>query len=342
MIKKVLFTLSFSCTALLSCPQLRKVDKAYEYSEKINGLSFVASPKQINAADLMPVKKVTAKWVSLMPFAFMKNTDSPFIRYNNERQWRGERIEGIKETAITFKAQGISVMLKPQIWIGRGDFTGHIKMATEENWKMLEQQYEHFILDFAKAAEEVHCEIFCIGTELNSFVKARPDYWDTLISRIKIIYHGKLTYAENWDTYTTVSFWKQLDYIGVDAYFPLSASKNVSEKELESGWEKYKSEIKLLAEKNSKPVLFTEFGYRSCDYAAKEPWSNSKEPVNLNNQTIALKVLFNNFWNEKWFAGGFVWKWYDNEHAGGEANTDYTPQNKPAEKFISDFYGKQK
>ena len=103
---------------------------------------------------MIPVKKVNAKWVSLMPFAFMKKVDSPAIRYNSERQWQGERIEGIKETALAFKAHGISVMLKPQLWIGRGDFTGHIKMITEENWKMLELQYEYFILDFAKAAEK--------------------------------------------------------------------------------------------------------------------------------------------------------------------------------------------
>lgn len=336
----LIIALSLSCTALLSCSQPIQADKPYKYSKKINGLSFVASPKQITGADMIPVKKVNAKWVSLMPFAFMKKVDSPAIRYNSERQWRGERIEGIKETALAFKAHGISVMLKPQLWIGRGDFTGHIKMTTEENWKMLELQYEYFILDFAKAAEEVHCEIFCIGTELNSFVVARPAYWDSLIAKIRVVYKGKLTYAENWDNYTNVPFWKELDYIGVDAYFPLSGEKNLFEKGLERGWEKYKREIKSLSEKANKPVLFTEFGYRSCDYAAKEPWTNSKEPVNLNNQTIALQVLFNNFWNEKWFAGGFLWKWYDTENAGGEGNTDYTPQNKPAEKLINEVYGK--
>lgn len=339
-VKTPLFTFGYFCLALFSYCQQPTSDKGYSYSKKINGLSFVASPKQITANEMISVKKVNAKWVSLMPFAFMKNMDSPMIRYNNERQWRGERIEGIKETAIAFKAEGISVMLKPQIWIGRGAFTGHIKMKTEENWKILEQQYEDFILDFAKVAEEMNCEIFCIGTELNSFVVARPVYWDSLIAKIKLVYKGKLTYAENWDTYTNVPFWNTLDYIGVDAYFPVSGEKIVSKKELEKGWEIHKREIKSLAKKTNKPVLFTEFGYRSCDYTAKEPWANSKEPPNMKNQTLALEVLFNNFWKEKWFAGGFLWKWYDHELAGGEGNTDYTPQNKPAEKLINKMYEK--
>ena len=169
---------------------------------------------------------------------------------------------------------------------------------------------------------------------------ARPAYWDSLISKIKAVYKGKLTYAENWDTYTNVPFWKELDYIGIDAYFPLTDERNVTNQALNAGWEKYKKEIEAVTIKSGKPVLFTEFGYHSCDYTAKEPWTNADYPANFENQKMALQVLFNNFWDEKWFAGGFLWKWYDDDRAGGENNTDYTPQNKPAEKMIGEVYGR--
>ncbi|MBI5857580.1 MAG: glycoside hydrolase [Sphingobacteriales bacterium] len=307
--------------------------------KKINGLSFVASPRKINDTIISHVQQVNANWVSLMPFAFMRDIDSPRIQYNSERQWRGERIEGIKETALAFKAKGIRVMLKPQIWAGHGSFTGHIEMKTEEDWKVLEQQYDAFILDFARAAEDTKCEMFCMGTELNKFVVNRPAYWDSLIIKIRMIYKGKITYAENWDTYINVPFWKKLDYIGVDAYFPLSDAANFTKQDLENAWEKHKKEIESLSLKNNSPILFTEYGYRSCDYAAKEPWTNDKHPVNLDNQKIALEGLFNSFWHKSWFAGGFLWKWYDNENAGGENNSDYTPQNKPSVKLIEDLYG---
>lgn len=117
-------------------------------------------------------------------------------------------------------------MLKPQIWIPKGGFTGNIKMKSEKEWITFESNYEKFILFFAKHAQTTNCELFCIGTEMNSFVIARPKYWSDLILKIRKIYTGKITYAENWDTYATVPFIPSLDYIGIDAYFPLDTEKH--------------------------------------------------------------------------------------------------------------------
>jgi hypothetical protein len=346
---KILVKLSCCLTllfhTLLSCSQpstsTRQQSVTSEVGRKINGVSFVASPRKINDTAIAPVVQLNANWVSLMPFAFMRNIDSPTIQYDNERQWRGERKEGVKETALAFHNKGIQVMIKPQIWIGRGAFTGHISMTTEEHWKLLEQNYEAFILDYAKVAEEVKCRLFCIGTELNIFVTKRPEFWNSLIEKIRKVYSGQLTYAENWDTYSTVPFWSKLDYIGIDAYFPLSDEREVTLKALETGWAKYKSKIEALYKSTTRKILFTEYGYRSYDYTAKEPWANNKFAVNINNQQIALEALFGAFWKEPWFAGGFVWKWYDDhDKVGGENNTDYTPQNKPSQKLITEVYQK--
>ncbi len=51
-------------------------------------------------------------------------------------------------------------MLKPQIWVWRGEFTGNIEMKSEEEWKILEDSYSKYILDYAKVAEETKSEIF--------------------------------------------------------------------------------------------------------------------------------------------------------------------------------------
>lgn len=241
------------------------------FTKKINGLNLVASPRQINDTIISQIKSTHADWVSLMPFAFMKDGNSPILQYNSDRQWWGERKEGIRETVVALKKRGVSIMLKPQIWIGFGSFTGHVKFSNEESWQIFERQYEIFILDFAKVAEETKCEMFCIGTELNSFVITRPLFWNSLIKKIRASYSGQITYAENWDTYQTVPFWNQLDHIGVDAYFPLSNKKNPTRKELENGWENYEEDLEYISKKNAKPILFTEYGYRSCEYATKEP-----------------------------------------------------------------------
>lgn len=74
-------------------------------------------------------------------------------------------------------------MVKPQIWIHRGEFTGNMKMPTEEHWKQLEASYEKFILLYAKLAEETQSDILCIGTELKTFVNERPEFWTNLIQK---------------------------------------------------------------------------------------------------------------------------------------------------------------
>jgi hypothetical protein len=309
--------------------------------QKLNGISFVASNTPINTETIQPVINLNANWVTLMPFGFMKTQKDTIISYNSKKQWWGETTEGITESVKIFKSKNIKVMLKPQIWIPNGGFTGHINMDTNADWQKLEWQYEKFILEFAILAQKTNCEMFCIGTELNTFVENRPVFWEKLIQKIRLIYSGKLTYAENWDTYKNVNFWKQLDYIGIDAYFPISDEKNPIKQTLLKNWKPLKKEIMALAKENNKPILFTEFGYQSKDYTAKEPWNyNLPKEINLEAQTIALESIFETFWEEPWFAGGFLWKWYDKENAGGLKNTDYTIQNKPAEKLVKERYGR--
>ena len=171
----------------------------------------------------------------------------------------------------------------------------------------------------------------------------RPTYWKGLIQKIKKIYKGKITYAENWDTYKNVPFINKLDYIGIDAYFPLAKEQTPTVAVIEKAWKPIKVAIKELNVKYQKPILFTEFGYQSKDFAALEPWNHSKSgTVNLAAQKNALEAIFNQYWNEKWFAGGFLWKWYDEKNAGGLNDADYTIQNKPAQKLVSDWYKKMR
>jgi ppGpp synthetase/RelA/SpoT-type nucleotidyltranferase len=215
-------------------------------------------------------------------------------------------------------------------------------MKSEEDWSAFEKNYEAFIMEYADMAREIDAEMLCIGTELNGFVNARPEFWQQLIKKIKKVYPGKLTYAENWDTFNKVPFWNELDYVGVDAYFPLCQNKTPSLETLKQGWQNHKPKITALHAQTNKPILFTEYGYRSVDYSGKRPWDFSRDmtTVNLEAQENALKAIYEEFWKEDWFAGGFLWKWHDNhEKSGGKDNTRFTPQNKPAEALVRKFYG---
>jgi len=308
----------------------------------INGVSIVASPKELSQENVVPVLKINANYASVMPFGFIKSIDHPEIIYDTERQWFGETMEGLRQYIGKLHENNIDIMIKPQIWIWRGEFTGSLSMKTEEDWKSLEDSYSIFILDFAKLAQEENVSLFCIGTELEQFIVNRPDYWNALIVEIKKVYKGRLTYAANWDEYKRVPFWKQLDYIGVDAYFPISDSNTPTIEMAMAGWKPWKSEMQEVAKLHNKKVLFTEYGYRSVDYAGKEPWKSDREMINVNldAQTNLTEALFAENWNEEWFAGGFIWKWFiDHSEAGGVENNQFTPQNKPVEEAVMEVYG---
>jgi hypothetical protein len=312
---------------------------------KINGVSFVASGEKLTNDNVRPLVALDANYAAIMPFAMLKNLNEPNIIYDSEKQWFGETPKGVKQYINELKHEDISIMLKPQVWVMRGEFTGKIKMNSENDWLTLEKTYADFILRFAKIAQENNVAIYCIGTELELFVENRPNYWIELIKKVKAIYRGKLTYAANWDEYTKTTFWEELDYVGVDGYFPLSEEKTPKVKALKEKWLKHKLVMKKHSDSLQKKILFTEFGYRSVDYATAKPWEvdYNKTSVNLQGQVNATKALFEMLWYEDWFAGGFVWKWFiDYENVGGNNNPRFTPQNKPAEKTIREFYKKVK
>lgn len=314
-------------------------------NKKINGVSFVAANNAITDDHLSPVINLNANYAALMPFGFIKTLEHPDIVFNTEKQWFGETKEGVLQYAEKLKVKNIKIMVKPQLWVWRGEYTGGIAMKTEADWLLLETSYRHFILEYARVAELVNADIYCIGTELENFVAARPEFWNRLITEVKNVYSGQLTYAANWDEYKRTPFWDALDYIGIDAYFPVSDSKTPTIEECLQGWLPYKKEIKELSETVGKPVLFTEFGYRSVDFSGKEPWvsDRSKTSLNFEAQTATTQALFDAFWHEDWFAGGFIWKWFHNhKESGGMVDTQFTPQNKPVENVIQLYYKKFK
>ena len=323
----LLFVLHLSCSS--------------QFVGKINGVSFVASRDEASQEHVEAVLNVFADHAAVMPFGFIRNLSSPEIIFDTDRQWYGETTQGAKQYIELLRRNKIKIMLKPQIWIWRGEFTGDLKMANENDWKTLEASYESFILTYAQLAEDTRVDIFCIGTELEEFIKARPQFWNTLVGKIRNIYKGSLTYAANWDEYKRTPFWPLLDFVGIDAYFPLSEEKTPSVEVLKEGWQPWKSKIQEIAEHTGKPILFTEFGYRSMDYTAKKPWlvDRNEQAVNLEGQVNAKRAIFEEFWSEDWFAGGFVWKWFiHHDRAGGDRDNRFTPQNKPAEEIIRSFY----
>ena len=308
--------------------------------EKINGVSLVAERTALDTAEVVPLISVGATWAAIIPFGFMEDAHKPRLAFNGKWQWYGEQVDGAKEGIQALHKKGLSVMLKPQLWVSRGTYTGEVEMNSEGDWKKLEANYRIFVRTFAELARDEKVEMLCIGTEMTLFTQKRPDFWRELIKEIRGIYDGKLTYAANWDEYTSVVFWDDLDYIGVDAYFPIADSLGANEELLQAGWKKWMLEMENISTTFQKKILFTEFGYRSIPECAVKPWEyTAASLVDEEAQSRALAALFSVAWKSPMIAGGFLWKWHpDHLNAGGSDDTMFTVQNKKAEAVVRSVY----
>jgi hypothetical protein len=307
---------------------------------KINGVNLVGTSHKVDAVDLSDIELIKADWVSVVPYAF-SNPGRPEIYFNTKNQWWGERREGVASLSSSIRLNDMKIMIKPHVWVKGEGWPGNFELQTDEEWLIWENEYGEYILGFAGLAESLEAEIFCIGTEYRKAAVNRVSFWRDLILQVRKVYNGKITYAANWDNYDNISFWDQLDYIGIDAYFPLSRSRTPSVKELVNAWDPIKNDLKKFSEKHNKPILFTEYGYQSCDYNCSGHWDleNKAMHVNMISQRNAYSAFYKTFWDKEWVAGGFLWKWYpEMSTAGGSLHKEYTPQNKPAQEIVKKYY----
>lgn len=323
-------------TILISIALISTNKELPSLSPKINGVSFVAPPQFISQEAITPIKKINSNWVAIIPYAF-SIANEPNVYHSNDQQWWGERYEGAQQTIEYAHNIGLKVMLKPHVWVRGQGWAGDYSLSSQSEWNKWYQDYSDYILTYAKLAETMNVELFCIGTEYRKAATVQPDLWIDLIKKVRENYTGELTYAANWDNYQEITFWGKLDYIGIDAYFPISDQKTPSVEELVKNWIPIKNTIKSFSDQYNKPVLFTEYGYESRDYSGDGDWNYSKDTleINLQGQTNAYQAMYQSYWDEDWFAGGFLWKWHaDHDKAGGTDNKRFTPQNKPVELII--------
>ncbi len=311
---------------------------------KMNGMTVVAPPNEFASDPMIDIKAINANWIAVVPYAFTREGETTVQYGTSSWQWWGETPAGAAKTIELGHQSGMKVMLKPQVYVP-GSWTGAITFDTDEDWELWEADYEKYILTFAEIAEAENVELFCIGTEFKLSSVNRPQFWEALIGKIKAVYSGQLTYAANWDEYSQISWWDQLDFIGVDAYFPLSEEALPSVADLKQVWEPIEIQISEVSAKFEKPILFTEFGYMSVEGCAGKTWEleadRSVLTYNEQAQSNAYDALYEVFWPKSYWAGGFIWKWYPNEYVGEEKmRKDYTPQNKLGAETLSTWYQK--
>lgn len=301
--------------------------------KKICGFNLESPPMEIGKKELAPLIGINSDWVAVVPYGYTPKGSSK-VYYDSPFQWWGERPEGVREIIAAAKSLNRKVMLKPQVWIP-GNWVGDFYPEDRKTW---EESMREFVMEHAYMAEDLGVELFCLATEYKSLATEHPDFFEVLIDSVRSVYSGKLTYAANWDEYELITFWDKLDYIGVNAYFPLSASAVPPEEELSKAWEVVLRDLESVSNANGLPILFTEFGYRSVEGAAGRQWELDEKPFNEESQAKAFTAFFDHAWKAPWCAGGFVWKWRFFENAGGQGDRSYTPQGKKALEVIKKAY----
>ncbi len=293
---------------------------------------------------LLPLGPLHVSWISQTPFGWSRALDDPEVRLATGRHglW-GESDEGLIETARLARSRGIRTLLKPHLWVRGGRWVGELRMRSEADWQAFFRSYESFIVHYAMLAEREGFDALAVGTELLQ-TSAREASWRRVIARVREVYSGPLTYCAAWNEAEQVRFWDALDFLGVQAYYPLRGDPHGDEAELRASWAEVALRLEALARRTGRRVVLTEVGYKSLAGSLARPWEwDTRGEVDVGLQAAAFSAMFEALAGRDWFGGTFVWKW----HAGLDAHSpparherDFTPQGKPALQVIADAYAR--
>ena len=248
-------------------------------------------------------------------------------------------------------AAGLDVVFKPGITGLDSTISSSLMPADVDAFFA---SYKAEIVHLATIAEQGNVATFAIGNEMSKLSGAQYlPQWTDLISAVREVYHGELTYSAATDEASHVGFWSQLDTISVNTYPPLTSSTTPTVEDLVHAWTEvpynpyyaaafdYKSPVDFLHSLSleyGKPILMTEVGYRSIDGTAINPGGgSSKAPVDLAEQADAYNAFFQ-VWTAHggdWLQGAEFWQWDLN---GNYSPTGYSVQGKPAQDVVSQYF----
>lgn len=242
----------------------------------------------------------------------------------------------VMRTVNDAREQGLEVFLFPILRVedkSNGGWRGTLKPHDVD---LFYQNYLHFILKFAKLAERLQIPLLSIGSELSS-MDIDTAQWRHIIDEVRKVYSGKLTYSANWDHYTEVKFFDQLDYAGVTGYFELvGEEEDPTVERLIRGWQRVQMQLLPWQKKIGKPLILTEVGYLSQKLAAAWPWKEAADnTIDLELQRRCYEAVRRAWNGKRELTGLYFWNWFG---WGGSTSKEYTPRNKPAANEVKKWY----
>lgn len=285
-------------------------------------------------------------WMCLAFVNYQKTPNSYRIKYDYQNSVTDRDIIAAVRHAHD---NNVKVCLKPMVNCEDGTWRARISfpeveatdMKDDIYWKKWFDNYNAYILYYAELAEETGCEMFCIGCEMCG-AEHKELFWRSLIKEVRAVYSGKIIYNTNHGYEENVKWFDAVDYIGTSAYFPV-AFKEYTREEMVPNWKKVAGELKKLAEKWNKKIVFIEIGCRSAHSCSSMPWDfeHNDLPHDEEEQAAFFDSCLSVFSEEDWFDGFFWWDWstyiYEDEESAKRCN-HFNIHLKKAEQVIKTWY----
>ena len=314
-------------------PYYQGFNFAHEGYQIYNGYGSTMAQKS-----LQKLHELGTNAIAIVPYGFQRNPNqASFLGVRHGAG--GENDESVIYSHAQAQALGMYTLLKPQIWVS-GSWPGDIAMKNEAEWSQFFDYYSRWILHYALMAEIRQFDAFCLGVEFSKATLSHPEAWREIIRKIRGIYSGPITYAANWgEEFEQLTFWEELDFIGLNCYYPLSKDNKPSKKELKRNFAKVLEKAERVSKQYQKPLVFTEIGFRSVTDSWKNPHAEAGgRPFDPECQRVCYEVLFEGIKDKPWIKGLFIWKWPSYLDYKDRNPVSFTPSGKPAEQVVQQWF----
>ena len=231
------------------------------------------------ARSLSELAATGANSIALIPSWYQPTRRSTRIRPDADHTPTDQSIAVAVERA---RGLGLRVFLRPTVETRDGTPRSELRPRSRSAWFL---SYRRFIQHYAVLAERLGIDMLSVGLEYRTLDgPSQVRSWQRVIRAVRARFKGPLTYGANGaDAWTRVRFWRALDVIGIDAYFPLSNRRTPAAAEIARRWtrftdrfgvtHRYLASMRTLARRHRKRIIFTELGYPSSVHAAAKPWT---------------------------------------------------------------------
>ena len=243
---------------------------------------------------------------------------------------------------------GLKVCMKPMVNCADGVWRANIffperEIGDKDYWKEWFSSYTAFLCHYAEIAEELGCEMFCIGCEMLG-TEHKEEHWRNAIAEVRKVYSGPLVYNTNHGKEFGVKWWDAVDYIGTSAYYGVGKVPGDSADNMYNEWKKECSRLEELSEAHGgKQIIFMEIGCRSAKGCAMIPYdfSHREFPYDEDEQANFYGSCFRATWELPWFAGYFWWDWYT-KIPQRDPEMGFSIVGKKAEQVVKEWYKKSR